>query len=140
MYKLITESGHFQQANYFREMKKPASRLQANTEKLAAAPYAKPVLTIDRAAHCQLHQLVEHIAMHQGFEVGTHPQIGGRFLGDGVDHHPQWMLNIGCNLLVDVGGETQHLAFALPFDVEGNRDKGRIIDGDTDFFHRVIRK
>lgn len=124
----------------FQEKKKPTSGLQADGEKRPAAPDAKPVLTVDRTAHRQLHQLVERIAMHQGFKVGAHPQIRGRLLGNGVNHDPQRVFQASLDLVVHVGGKTQQLTFALPFNLQSNGDKRRIIDGDTDFSTGVTRK
>ena len=105
MYKLITESARLPQEDYFRLKTKTASGLQADGEKLPAAPDAKPVLTVDRTAHRQLHQLVKNVSMHQGFEVGANAHIGGGFLGDRDGHHSQRVLETCLDLFVDVGGK-----------------------------------
>src|SRR5437016_3816569 len=65
------------------------SRLKSDSKELTATPDPQPALPVDFPCHRQLHQLVKHIAMDQGFEIAPHMHIGCRLLSVGIDHHSQ---------------------------------------------------
>ena len=62
---------------------------RTNREKYPATPDTQPFMAIDFTRLRQFDQLIEHIAMHQCFEIGAHLHVRGRLLRQRINHYTQ---------------------------------------------------
>src|SRR5690606_2070988 len=75
-----------------------------------------------------LSQIVKHVAIDQGFKIGTQQHIGRGFLRVSINNDTYRVVRAGLNAVIKVGSTTAPLIFTLPLGLQRDCYKGRVLN------------